>query len=443
MTNSTPLSHILENKRAEVAARELKKPLSDFRHLLQPTDRHYRGGFIFECKKASPSEGLIREDFDITQIAQAYAPFASAISVLTDEKFFQGRFEYIEQVREQVSCPVLCKDFVISPYQVYEARFYQADMVLLMLSVLDDETYLACVGAAQALNMDTLTEVHDESELQRAIKLGAKIIGVNNRDFKTLQVDLEVSRKLLPLIPPGILKVIESGIQTHEHIREFKGLADGFLVGTSLMRQPRLDVAVRELIFGRVKICGLTSQVDAQAAYDSGASLGGLIFAPESPRCINFETALEISKQVPLNWVGVFVNAPIHQVYEYAKFLGLFAVQLHGDESKAYVQELRSKLPENIEVWDLAGFGTRRLFDTPHETLRGGSGQSFDWSQIPDSIPKDQVILSGGLGPHNIAEAEQMGFWALDVNSRVEEQPGKKSPSKLLELFEVLAQMHR
>ena len=439
MTNSTPLSRILDHKRSEVAARELKKPLLNFKHFLKPTDRHYRGGFIFECKKASPSEGLIRSDFDIKQIAKAYAPFASAISVLTDEKFFEGRFEYIAEVRNEVSCPVLCKDFVISPYQVYEARFYQADMVLLMLSVLDNENYQACAKAAQELNMDILTEVHDELELARAIKLGAKIIGVNNRDFKTLKVDLEVSRRLLPLVPAGTVKVVESGIQTHEHVREFKSLADGFLVGTSLMKQPCLDLAVRELIFGCVKICGLTSVEDAKAAYDCGAYFGGLIFAKESPRMIELETAEILTKQVALNWVGVFVNAEISQVCDVATKLNLFAVQLHGDESEAYVQELRLKLPDSVEIWDLSGFGTRRLFDTPHETLRGGSGQSFDWSKIPSSIPKDRVILSGGLGKHNITQAEQLGFWALDVNSKVEEQPGRKSKQKLLELFEVLA----
>lgn len=448
MTNPTPLSKILEHKHLEVAARESQKPLDTFKHLLKPTDRQYQGGFIFECKKASPSEGLIREDFDITAIAKAYAPFASAISVLTDKKFFQGRFEYLAQVRQEVSCPVLCKDFVISPYQVYEARFYQADMILLMLSVLDDSTYQACAAAAQALNMNILTEIHDELELNRAIKLGAKIIGVNNRDFKTLKVDLDVSRRLLPKVPEGVLKIVESGILTHEHIREFQDSADGFLVGTSLMKQPRLDLAVRELLFGRIKICGLMSIQDAQAAYDSGAYFGGLIFADESPRCVKLETAVKISKQVALNWVAVFVNAPISQVCKTAEALGLYAVQLHGNESEAYVQELRSKLPTDIEIWlarrsfsaggDLDGLGTRRLFDTPHKTLRGGTGESFDWSQIPASIPKDRVILSGGLGPDNITQAEQLGFWALDVNSKVEDHPGKKSPLKLHELFQAL-----
>ncbi|MEI6805141.1 MAG: hypothetical protein WCK49_01375, partial [Myxococcaceae bacterium] len=157
------------------------------------------------------------------------------------------------------------------------------------------------------------------------------------------------------------------------------------------------------------------------------------------PRMIELETAEILTKQVALNWVGVFVNAEISQVCDVATKLNLFAVQLHGDESEAYVQELRLKLPDSVEIWDLSGFGTRRLFDTPHETLRGGSGQSFDWSKIPSSIPKDRVILSGGLGKHNITQAEQLGFWALDVNSKVEEQPGRKSKQKLLELFEVLA----
>lgn len=435
MTNSTPLSHILAHKRAEVQQREQQRPLSSFKQTLRRTDRRYLGGFIFECKKASPSEGLIRPDFDVVEIAKAYAPFAGAISVLTDAQFFQGDFRFLTQARQQVSCPVLCKDFVISPYQVYEARFYGADMVLLMLSVLDDEAYRDCAMAAQELNMDVLTEVHDEVELERALTLGAQIIGVNNRDFKTLHVDLNVARRLLPLIPVKIKKVVESGIQTHADILEFKSQADGFLVGTSLMRQSRLELAVRELVFGRIKICGLTRVSDAQAAYDCGACFGGLIFAAESPRCISLEKAFEITQQVPLKWVGVFVNAPLAQVCDYALKLGLSAVQLHGHEDLDYVTHLRQQLPENIEIWDLQGSGDRRLFDTPHAQLRGGTGQVFDWSLIPESIPKDRVILSGGLGPDNISTAEKLGFWALDVNSKVEQSAGVKDDAKLQELF--------
>ncbi len=437
MTLSTPLSNILENKRREVAERQLARPLETFADKLTPSDRVFRGGFILEAKKASPSEGLIRPNFDIEQIAKTYSPFAGAISVLTDEKFFQGSFEYLRKVRDLVSCPVLCKDFMISPYQVYEARYHGADMILLMMSVVDNATYTACAEVAEQLGMTVLTEVHDESELERAVKLDAKVIGINNRDFKTLKISLDVSRRLLPLVPKDCLKIVESGIKSHADIREFSSKADGFLVGTSLMREVRMDLALRDLIFGRLKICGLTRLQDAWDAYNSGAGFGGVIFAPESPRCVSLETARELTEQVPLRWVGVFVNAPITQVVEYAKKLRLYGIQLHGEESDAYVDELRGKT--RSEIWRRCSLslsprervGVRVLLDTPHGTLRGGTGQSFDWSKIPANFPKQNAILSGGLNPENIAEADALGFWALDVNSGVEDSPGLKSHSKI------------
>ncbi len=440
MTLSTPLSNILENKRREVAAREQLRPLETFIDQLAPSDRAFRGGFILEAKKSSPSEGLIRPNFDIKAIAKVYAPFAGAMSVLTDEKFFGGSFEYLRAARELVGCPVLCKDFFISPYQVYEARYHGADMILLMMSVVDDATYAACAKVAENLGMTVLTEVHDESELERAVKLGAKVIGINNRDFKTLKVSLDVSRRLLPLVPKDCLKIVESGIKSHTDIREFSAQADGFLVGTSLMREVRMDLALRDLIFGRLKICGLTRLQDAWDAYNSGAGFGGVIFAPESPRCVSLEIARELTEQVPLRWVGVFVNAPITQVVEYAKKLRLYGIQLHGEESDAYVDELRGKT--RSEIWRRVSLeyvpgnklGVRLLLDTPHGILRGGTGQSFDWSKIPADFPKQNAILSGGLNPENIAQAEALGFWALDINSGVEDAPGIKNKFRIVEL---------
>src|SRR3989338_8086559 len=152
MTSSTHLSPILENKRLEVRACEALLPLAELEALVKPSTRNYAGGFILECKKASPSEGLMRADFNIEEIAKVYAPFAGAISVLTDQQFFQGKLDFMAQVSNLVSCPVLCKDFIISPYHVYEARLYQADMILFMLSVLDDQTYRACAQVAQKLD---------------------------------------------------------------------------------------------------------------------------------------------------------------------------------------------------------------------------------------------------------------------------------------------------
>ena len=186
------LRTILAHKRDSVARRKADRPLDSFRSSLAPAGHRLRAvfrpdrpAFLLECKKASPSRGLLRPDYDPAALAEAYAPVADAVSVLADGPFFQGSLEHVRQVRERVGLPVLCKDFVVDPYQVYEARLYGADAVLLMLAVLDDPLAADCLAAARALGMDALVEVRDEAEMRRAGRLGAPLVGINNRDFRS------------------------------------------------------------------------------------------------------------------------------------------------------------------------------------------------------------------------------------------------------------------
>ncbi|MEG1350053.1 MAG: bifunctional indole-3-glycerol phosphate synthase/phosphoribosylanthranilate isomerase, partial [Hafnia sp.] len=176
----TVLNRIVRDKAVWVEARQSQQPFESFQASIVPSSRSFydalsgnRTAFILECKKASPSKGVIRENFNPVEIATLYRDFASAISVLTDEKYFQGDFDYLRQVSATVHQPVLCKDFVISAYQIYLARFYQADAILLMLSVLDDEQYLHLAAIAHSLQMGVLTEASNEEELKRAIALKA------------------------------------------------------------------------------------------------------------------------------------------------------------------------------------------------------------------------------------------------------------------------------
>jgi indole-3-glycerol phosphate synthase/phosphoribosylanthranilate isomerase len=444
---------IISRKKIDVAEREKQLPLEQIARGLKPSDRSLKEalrkkttGYILECKKASPSKGMIRPDFDVVRIAQEYGPFADAISVICDEPFFQGELGFVTKVRDVVSCPVLCKDFFVLPYQVYEARHYGADAILLMMSVVSDDVYLQCAKVAAELSMDVLTEVHDEDELVRALKLGAQMIGVNNRDFKTLKVSLDVSRRLIRSVPKDKIIVVESGIYTHQETLEFRDRVNGFLVGTSLMEKTRIDLAARELIFGRVKVCGLTSIEDAQAAYQSGAIFGGLIFAAQSPRQVSEERALTIAASTPLKWVGVFVNESVERVASLCNRLKLYAVQLHGDEDRAYVTALRAALPEGALIWkavrvqseipSLSEYGADKiLLDTFKSGQRGGTGEVFDWSLLKARGDRQDYILSGGVSPDNVGDADLLGAWALDVNSKVEEAPGKKSHDLLKELF--------
>ncbi|HEY5715533.1 MAG TPA: bifunctional indole-3-glycerol-phosphate synthase TrpC/phosphoribosylanthranilate isomerase TrpF, partial [Psychromonas sp.] len=223
----TILGKIVDDKIEWVEARKRKQPLISFKDKITESDRYFytaldkpESVFILECKKASPSKGLIREKFDLDLIAGTYKNYASAISVLTDEKYFQGDFEYVSQVREQVSQPVLCKDFIIDPYQIYLARFYQADAILLMLSVLDDDAYQAYRDTAHSLNMGVLTEVSNEHELIRAIALNAQVIGINNRDLRDLSIDLTRTKKLAARIPADRIVISESGIYNHSQVKE-------------------------------------------------------------------------------------------------------------------------------------------------------------------------------------------------------------------------------
>ncbi|MDA0240145.1 MAG: indole-3-glycerol phosphate synthase TrpC [Proteobacteria bacterium] len=215
---------------------------------------HAAGGYglIAEIKKASPSKGLIREDFDPATLARAYEQGgASCLSVLTDEPYFQGADRFLGQARDACALPAIRKDFMVDPYQIPESKMLGADCVLLIMAALEDRLAAELREAARAWNLDVLAEVHSEAELDRALALNPEMVGINNRDLKTFNVDLGMTERLAPQIPDGILVVSESGLSGPDDLARMAACGvRSFLIGESLMRQADVAEATRNLLAG-------------------------------------------------------------------------------------------------------------------------------------------------------------------------------------------------
>lgn len=252
----TVLDKILAHKLVELEAARRQRPLPEVINAARAAEppRDFAAALqrdtvalIAEVKKASPSKGLLVSDFDPVAIGTVYAHNgAAAISVLTDERFFQGHLDYMTAVRAAVEVPVLRKDFVIAPYQVYEARAAGADAVLLIVAALEAGPLADLHALADDLGMAALVEVHDAPEMERALRLGAPLIGVNNRDLRTFDVDIETTARLAAMVPAEVTLVAESGIASADDVRRMgEQGAQAVLVGESLMKAPDMAAAVR------------------------------------------------------------------------------------------------------------------------------------------------------------------------------------------------------
>lgn len=244
------LERIVARTRQDVAARADRVPRATLDARIQGTTRDFRGalaapglGLIAEFKPRSPSRGDLRPDAVPEEFAAAYRPFAAAISVLCDEPFFGGSREALGRIRAASGLPVLCKDFLVTPYQLVEARAAGADAVLLMMVLLDDGELGELLGLARELDLAALVEVHDADERARALDAGADIVGVNSRDLRTLDVDLARIEELAGGLPGGVVRVGESGLHDRDDVARVAPLVDAVLIGTALMTSP--DPAAR------------------------------------------------------------------------------------------------------------------------------------------------------------------------------------------------------
>jgi len=248
MEETNVLGRIVEYKKQEVTDRKQNRPLADWQHLVTPSDsmqleaafqrNDIRTRLMLEIKPASPSMGVMQTDLNLEPTLQAYSQAGVAISVLTDSKFFGGSLDLLKTVAENTHLPVLCKDFILDPYQVYEARFAGASAVLLIVKMLTDAQLLELTQLIRSLGMTPLIEIQNAAELERALKAEPSILLINNRNLETLDIDMNTTQQLSAQIPPNILRVSASGIESRSQIEAIQPYCDGFLIGSTLMKQP-------------------------------------------------------------------------------------------------------------------------------------------------------------------------------------------------------------
>lgn len=450
------LQVIIAAKRLEVAkrkknhpinAQELERSNKDFKKAIAGKNQL---SLIAEIKRASPSEGVIRDDFEPITCAQSYEfAGASAISVLTDERFFKGHLDILAMVGKAVSLPVLRKDFIIDEYQILEARKYGADAILLIATILTDKEIKRFIGEARKFNMDALVEVHNEKELKRALGAGAEIIGINNRDLTTFKIDLTVTRTLSRLIPEDKIVVAESGVYGRVDVAQIRGVVDAMLVGTSIMKAENPIGKIHELLDDRplVKICGIKDKPAAQAC-EGKADIAGLNFVRKSHRYVNPTHANDIRDIFEKTKVaGIFQNEKLEFVNRMAKELKLDFIQLHGSESPEYcakvIRPVIRAMPASRACE--AEKYTKNIAFILIDGEKPGSGHKpkpLMKKKPPASLNPllAMCFLAGGLNPRNVASVirthQPLG---VDVASGVETD-GKKDPQKIREF---IAESHK
>lgn len=460
------LDRIVRQTRADLEQRKQDQPLIEVQRLavtqrrpkdlLEALRSESEVRLIAEVKRASPSKGMLAPHLNPVELARTYAANGAAvISVLTEPHFFLGSPEYLTAIKQAVSVPVLCKDFIIDEYQVYEARAWGADGILLICAILDDIQLQHLLKVAHDLRMRCLVEVHTSDELQRAIFAGAVIIGINSRDLMTFQVNPHLVRKLRPLIPKNRVVVAESGIHTSADARRLARYdVQAMLVGESLVVSKDIPAQIHSLLQGanenvQVKICGLRSAEHVQAAIDAGADMLGLMFHETSSRYIQPQEAQELVKifdegRIAPDIVGVFVNKEAQFISDIAEQVGLHIVQLHGDESPEVCQRIKLPVIKGLRLSSPSELGLikeyretawRILLDTPTSKW-GGSGETHDWSLARSVAQDSPILLAGGLTPENVGEAiQQVHPWGVDVSSGVETN-GNKDIGKISAFIE-------
>lgn len=393
---------------------------------------------IAEIKRASPSKGAIDLNLDPAALAVRYEQGgAAALSVLTEPDFFKGSLADLESARRATSLPVLRKDFIIDPYQVYETAAAGADAMLLIIRAVDEPSLHELYELARSLGLDVLIEAYDEADARRAQALGARVVGINARDLTTFQVDLSRFASIARLLGPQVLTVALSGIQTPADIGRVG--CPRVLVGESLVRNPSLLPML--IGTGRVKVCGLMDSGTAHLCGELGFGAVGAVFYPPSPRNVTAAQAADLFRGLPptVARVGVFVNEMPEAMIAVGRAAGLTTIQCHGSEPLAdllCVQKAGFRVVKAVKLPaptlpDSVGM----LVECGKGSLPGGNGAAWDWASAAPLAAGRPIALAGGLTPQNLAAAARASqAAAFDISSGVELAPGVKSPELLRQL---------
>jgi len=452
------LERILRDVRARTAARRRALPLAALRgdHAPDPARRARfvnalrgaRGGFalIAECKRSSPSAGVLDADTPLAERALAYARGgADALSVLTEEDHFSGSALDLASVAP-AGLPRLRKDFLLDEGMVWESLGYGADAVLLIAEALPGAALAELRACASEAGLAVLIEAHDAEQLERAIVVAPDCVGVNARDLRDFRVDLDRAATLLATIPNSFVRIAESGIHSVDDLRRMRAAgADAALVGEALMRAAFPEAVLRGwrtlLAPPRIKVCGITSAGDARAAVAAGADALGVVFAA-SPRQIDRTRAFEVvraAERVPV--IGVFVDASRAEVEAMVHGAGLAGAQLCGSEQPADFAGLPFPIWRQVAVDPMVGAAViarwrevAALFVLDHPSGPGGTGRTPAPEVARRLAALAPCLLAGGLGPDNVgALATAVAPHGVDASSRLESAPGIKDAALVKE----------
>lgn len=465
----TILDDICQNKGREIEHAKARLPLDKIKERIRKGQYEQRDfkkalkknglAIIAEIKKASPLKGVLKKNLDVEKVARMYqAGGASAVSVLTDKPFFQGSLEDLEKVKRATRLPVLRKDFIFDEYQVYEAKAYGADAILLICAILQKEKLQTLYDLAYRLNMHVVLEVHTKQELALALKIGPQIIGINNRDLATFSIDKTTIRKLAGHIPATSCIVAESGIEGPEDVREMREAgAHALLIGSALMGAKRIEKKLNELVKEsegektQVKFCGMTRKQDIAYACKLGVDyVGCIVDFKESRRSVSQETFLDLARYAKnmckgVKVVAVTVDMPRQKLKALINTRVPNIIQLHGNESPQACADIK----KYTNVWKVLNIHTLTqkelvqykevtngiLLDTGTalEKARGQSGV-FTGKRLVEGMKKNgyNPIISGGLNTKNVgAYLKTYSPAIVDVSRGIEDEPGKKNRKKM------------